>query len=360
MSYPVPDNEAERLKSLRNLGILDTPAEERFDRITRFANLILGTPISLISLVDSDRQWFKSAQGIETKETSRDTSFCAHAIIEEKTFFVEDATKDERFRNNPLVTGAPHIRMYAGHPIELDKGLRVGTLCVIDRQPRQLSERETAILQHLAAWVKTELKNIELEKAVKLLEVKASMSHQKTVSQEKLYEFFNSLTLIDPDLRLPNTVYLNLYLTQEIARMRFSQFHIAAMAVAVDNLGQYERVYGGPAAMSALRSVAEVIADFPKWPRGMTFRYSRDRFIVVLPQRNREEAVTIAEKIKDKIHEHFLKKKSEYPSEMTISCGISSMPAASGATDRLIAKAIEALDLGLKQGVNKIRYADFT
>lgn len=360
MSYPVPENETARVKGLRDLGILDTPAEERFDRITRFANQLLGTPISLISLIDTDRQWFKSAQGLDIRETSRESSFCAHAIIQEKTFFVEDATKDDRFKDNPLVTGSPNIRMYAGHPIETESGLRIGTMCVIDRQPRQLNERETAILQNLAEWVKTELRNLELEKTVRLLEAKASLSFQKTLSQEKLYEFFNGLTLIDPDLRLPNTVYLNLYLTQEIARMRFSPFEIAVLAVGIDDMIKYEHTYGAPAAMAGLRAIAEVVGDYPKWPRGMTFRYGRDRLIVVLPQKNREQAVDVAEKIKDAIHQVFQKNREKLSAEMTVSFGISSMPAAAGTTDRLLTKAIEALDLGQRQGKSRIKYADFT
>jgi len=360
MFYPVPENENARVKSLRDLGVLDTPAEERFDRITRFANQLLGTPISLISLVDSDRQWFKSAQGLAVRETSRESSFCAHAIIQKNTFFVEDATKDERFKDNPLVTGSPNIRMYAGHPIEMENGLRIGTMCVIDRQPRQLTERETAILQNLAAWARTELRNLELEKAVKLLEAKASLSFQKTLSQDKVYEFFNSLTLIDPDLRLPNTVYLNLYLTQEIARMRFTQFDIAVLAVGVDEMNKFEHIYGAPAAMAGLRAVAEVVADYPKWPRGMTFRYGRDRLVVVLPQKNREQAVDTAEKIKDAIHQRFQKNREKLTAEMTVSFGITAMPASTGATDRLLVKAVEALDLGQRQGKSKIKYADFT
>ena len=167
MPAPLPANEKQRLELLQNLNILDTPPQERFDRITRFACALLGTPISLISLVDSDRQWFKSAQGLAVKETSRDVSFCAHAIINEQTFFVEDATQDNRFKDNPLVTGDPHIRMYAGHPIELENGLRIGTMCVIDNKPRKLAVSEQQILKHLADWVKTEIRSLELEKTVK-------------------------------------------------------------------------------------------------------------------------------------------------------------------------------------------------
>ena len=114
---PLPTNERERLISLYALNILDTPPEERYDRITRLAKRVLDMPIVLISLVDRQRQWFKSSQGLDTPETGRDVSFCAHTIHEFKALIVADASVDERFSDNPLVAGAPYIRFYAGHPI---------------------------------------------------------------------------------------------------------------------------------------------------------------------------------------------------------------------------------------------------
>lgn len=355
MSAPIPENEQKRLEMLHNLGILGSPAEERFDRITRFANLLLGTPISLISLIDSDRQWFKSAQGLATKETSHDDAFCAHAIIEQKTFFVEDATKDSRFKTNPLVTGDPHIRMYAGHPIELENGLRIGTLCVIDKKPRLLDARELEILTHLADWVKAEISNIELEKTLRFYTAEREISEKKSLSHEKLYDFFNNLSLIDSDLVLPNALYLQLYQKQEITRLKFSDGKIAVIAVAVDNFTDFEKAKGAAAAMTALKTVAKCLADYPKWPRGMTFRYSRDRFIIVLPEKSRENAIEIAELLRMEIH----KLQIRYDKDLlTLSYGISSIAAASSAAEKLLGKAIEALETAQKQGTDKIRYAD--
>ncbi|MFM5486675.1 GAF domain-containing protein, partial [Aeromonas veronii] len=113
----VPDNERLRLDALRRLAILDSPAEERFDRITRMARNMFDVPIALVSLVDENRQWFKSCCGLPVLETPRDISFCGHAILGEELFVVEDAAQDPRFSDNPLVTGEPHIRFYAGHPL---------------------------------------------------------------------------------------------------------------------------------------------------------------------------------------------------------------------------------------------------
>jgi len=113
-----PDNESSRLDTLHALNILDTSHEERFDRLTRLAKRVLGVPIALVSLVDTNRQWFKSKQGLEATETPRDISFCGHAILGDEILVIEDATRDERFHDNPLVTGEPGIRFYAGYPLE--------------------------------------------------------------------------------------------------------------------------------------------------------------------------------------------------------------------------------------------------
>lgn len=155
---PIPDNEDERLAALHALGLLDTEAEEHFDRITRLAQRVLGVPIALVSLVDGDRQWFKSRIGLDPQETSRDASFCAHAIVDDAdVFVVEDATVDRRFSDNPLVVGQPEIRFYAGSPIAGPDGSKLGTLCVIDRVPRELSKEDEQALRDLAAIVEREL-----------------------------------------------------------------------------------------------------------------------------------------------------------------------------------------------------------
>ncbi len=148
---PLPPDEAERLRSLLTLGILDTEDEEEFDALVKAAALVCGAPISLISLVDAKRQWFKAGVGLGgVRETPRDLAFCAYTILEDDLLEVPDARLDVRFSDNALVTSAPGIRFYAGMPIRLSDGARVGTLCVIDREPRQLSADQREILGHLA------------------------------------------------------------------------------------------------------------------------------------------------------------------------------------------------------------------
>lgn len=153
----IPANEPVRIRALQELKILYTPAEERFDRITRLAGRLFNVPIALVSLVADDKQWFKSRQGLAAPETGRDISFCGHAILNEDVFVVPNALKDPDFRDNPLVTGPPNIRFYAGQPIHFAKQ-RIGTLCIIDDKPRQLRPAEYDSLKSLAKWVELELK----------------------------------------------------------------------------------------------------------------------------------------------------------------------------------------------------------
>ena len=154
---PFPLDETARLMSLHSLRILDTAPEERFDRITRMTKRMFDVEIALISLVDSQRQWFKSRQGLEACETDRNISFCGHAILDSEVFIVGDAANDPRFADNPLVTGKPNIRFYAGCPIRGPMGHRIGTLCVIDSKPRGMSAEEQETLCDLAAMVEDEL-----------------------------------------------------------------------------------------------------------------------------------------------------------------------------------------------------------
>ncbi|HSW30170.1 MAG TPA: sensor domain-containing diguanylate cyclase [Longimicrobiales bacterium] len=159
---PIPSNEADRLRSLYNLRVLDTPPEERFDRLTRLAKRLFEVPIALVSFVDENRQWFKSRQGLDMSETPREISFCAHAILGEGTLVVPNAHEDERFSESPLVTAHPNIRFYAGRPVKAPDGARVGTLCLMDHRPRELDAEDLHLLNDLGALVEEEFRNVEL------------------------------------------------------------------------------------------------------------------------------------------------------------------------------------------------------
>jgi len=152
-----PENEAARVATLESLNILDTPREDRFDRYTRITARIFKMPIVLISLVDGTRQWFKSAEGLDAEETPRDISFCGHAILGDDILEIRNTRSDKRFRDNPLVLEQPHIRFYAGAPLEAPNGHKLGTLCIIDRVPRRLTAKEKTMLKNLADMVVGEM-----------------------------------------------------------------------------------------------------------------------------------------------------------------------------------------------------------
>lgn len=186
-SAPEHENETHRLAELLRLDVLDTEDENALDELTYLASAICGAPISLISLIDQDRQWFKSRVGLNAKETPRELAFCAHAILQSDVFEVTNALEDARFSDNPLVTQEPQIRFYAGAPLVTQKGLPIGTLCVIDKEPRELNEDQKQALQVLAKQV------------IGQLELRLSYKKLQRVDQEREKIF----SVIGHDLRAP-------------------------------------------------------------------------------------------------------------------------------------------------------------
>ncbi|TNC82479.1 MAG: histidine kinase [Oleiphilus sp.] len=185
----IPDNEQERLEELLKYELLDTEDEQALDELTQLASDICGVPISLISLVDEKRQWFKSRVGLDAKETSRDVAFCSHAILEDHIFEVKNALEDSRFADNPLVTEGPNIRFYAGAPLVTREGLSLGTLCVIDREPKELDARQRKALETLSKQV------------VRQLELRLQYRRLKRMNEER-EKFY---AILAHDLRSPFT-----------------------------------------------------------------------------------------------------------------------------------------------------------
>jgi len=179
----IPDNEAPRLQALRVRGLLDSPAEERFDRLTRLAQRLFGVQIALVSLIDAQRQWFKSRQGLDVCETARDISFCGHAILSPDLFVVPDASVDPRFADNPLVLGPPGIRFYAGAPLSSADGYRLGTLCIIDSTPRTFGETERLMLRDLADLVETEINLLDQRRLSQSLRKMQQLQEAITLAQ---------------------------------------------------------------------------------------------------------------------------------------------------------------------------------
>ena len=183
MPYPLPSNETERLKTLELLKILDTDAEREFDDLTRIAAQICGVPISVISLIDADRQWFKSKVGLDVSETAREAAFCTHTILKDELFIVPNATNDTRFAANPLVTGDPNIRFYAGAPLITDEGHALGSICVIDTVPRELQSEQKEALESLARQA---MKLINLRRQANELESANDELNREIVERESI------------------------------------------------------------------------------------------------------------------------------------------------------------------------------
>lgn len=213
-----PDNELERLDALQQTNLLDSLPEARFDRLTRLAQQLFNVPIALVSLVDADRQWFKSKQGLGAAETHRDFSFCGHAILESDVMQVTDTLKDPRFTDNPLVTGEPYIRFYAGAPLYTDEGYAIGTLCIIDKKPRHLNDSELASLCDLADMATLEInraahlddyKNFKLLKQVSEVIVRTQSNFIKRESRTRAFNTLlqDLLTLTDSEYGIIGDVH---------------------------------------------------------------------------------------------------------------------------------------------------------
>ncbi len=206
LKAPIPKNEKFRLKSLQKLKILDTAPEDRFDRITNLASRLFDVPIATLTLVDSNREWFKSVCGLNKRESDRAISFCGHAMLAEDIFIIPDATKDPRFADNPMVIGKPFIRFYAGVPIFSSDGHRMGTFCIKDRKPRVFSKKDQELLKALASWSQTELNYHDLAKALetaKELEKERKALIEQKAQKKQLAQQYHFTSVISHQLRTP-------------------------------------------------------------------------------------------------------------------------------------------------------------
>ncbi|MCC6741656.1 MAG: sensor domain-containing diguanylate cyclase [Planctomycetia bacterium] len=334
-----PEDESRRLAALKALRILDTPAEERFDRITRTARKLFNVPIALISLVDGDRQWFKSCQGLAVNETSRSVSFCGHAILQDEPLVVADAASDPRFHDNPLVTGDPTIRFYAGCPLRAPDGSKLGTLCLIGREPRTLTGEEVASLQDLAAWAEGEVGQVRLgESQLALIRERDELRRRAMV--DALTQLWNRGAVLE-------------ILRAEVARAERQRHAISVAMVDGDRFKEINDTHGHPAGDAVLREMAQRLRGALR-PYDAVGRYGGEEFIVVLPDCGATAARALGERLREAVcATPFEAGKGSLA--VTASVGLAtSEPAKPVEPDALVAAADAALYRAKKGGRNRV------
>lgn len=274
MKAALPENETLRLSVLRRYEILDTLAEQSYDDITRLAAEICGTPIALVSLVDEDRQWFKSHLGLDAVETPREQAFCAHAILDPThVLIVNDATADVRFSDNPLVRQAPHIRFYAGAPLLLPSGVALGTVCVIDTQPRQLSATQSDALQALSRQV------------MALLELR------------RLVGELAQLSVTDSLTGVSNRRAFDEKLIEEHQRSARSRHPFSLLLADIDHFKAFNDGFGHQAGDEVLERVARIMQSTVR-NSDMAARYGGEEFAVIMPNTGKFGALELAERLR--------------------------------------------------------------
>ena len=262
-------DEPARLAALNRYEVLDTPREPSFDRITDLVRSILGVPISAVSLVDTDRQWFKSLAGLDETQTSRDVAFCAHTIRQRAPLIIADAQEDERFRDNPLVTGDPNIRSYAGIPLETPDGYNIGSLCAIDTVPREFDPAQIAILRNLAALV---VEQLELRRIAERDHLTGALSRRAFLGE----------------------------MNRAIALFERHQRPASLLLFDIDHFKHINDSYGHPAGDQVIRGIAQLCTGLQR-PSDSLGRLGGEEFGILLPETPIEDAARAAQRFCDAI-----------------------------------------------------------
>ena len=332
MKAALPTNEVARLETLRQSGLLDTLPEQAYDDITLLASHICETPMAVVSLVDEDRQWFKSKIGLEAGETSREVSFCSHAILEpEELLVVPDAQLDARFSENPLVLSAPNIRFYAGAPLVNAQGHALGSLCVIDQKPRQLSDAQKYALQALSRQVMAQF-----------------TLRQQAQEMQQLNEQLERLSIRDELTGVSNRRAFNIALRREMARAFRYGAPLSLVMLDVDKFKSYNDTFGHQAGDEVLRMVGAIL---PKHLEEMAVaaRYGGEEFALILPDTTQEAAGDIAERVRQLLQHASWPKRA-----VTASFGVATTSGELQTEAALIEAADAALYASKEAGRNRV------
>jgi diguanylate cyclase (GGDEF)-like protein len=355
-SPPPHDRERARLAALEAYEVLDTLPEAAYDDISRLAAQVCGTPIALVSFVDRDRQWFKSRVGLETAETPREVAFCAHAILQPSdVLVVPDAEKDDRFVGNPLVTGDPGIRFYAGAPLVTSEGLPLGTLCVIDRVPRELTRDQAGALRSLARQVMAQM---ELRCSIRALKHDVARRHAyeaQLVEHQSLLEEQNAILELqsrtDALTGLRNRRAFDEDLDLEYDRsVRYNE-PLSLVLLDVDEFKAYNDAFGHPAGDDVLREAARLLKASSR-AVDLVARHGGEEFAVLLPRTGPEGALALAERFRRAVEAGPWKIRA-----ITVSVGVATLPFDSPSRSGLVSAADHALYQSKDAGRNRVTQA---
>lgn len=351
---PLHPQESDRLATLRACDLLDTEPEDGYDDAVQLAAALCGTPIALVTLVDKHRQWFKARIGIEDGETPRRASFCAHAVAEEATVVVEDARLDPRFSDNEAVTGPPQIVHYAGAIVRAPNGLPLGTVCVADYRPRQLTRAQIVGLEALArqigALIATRQNCSLLERyAVELSEARLHLEVQ-TSQLEDANEQLSRLATTDPLTGISNRRAFSERLERELTRCSPKR-PVALLMIDIDDFKGYNDAYGHGEGDVTLRQVADLLNRLLR-PGDLAARYGGEEFCVLLPDAGADTGERVAERIRKAIE--------SYPwpfRPITVSLGVAAATNRCHQADALFADADGALYASKRAGRNRTTVA---
>lgn len=331
-----PYDEEARLHNLQDLNILDTPIDQSFERITRIAKELFDVPIVAISLIDAERQWFKSAQGLEVCETSRDISFCGHAILQDDVFIVYDALNDLRFFDNPLVTESPNIRFYAGCPIRTKENYKIGSFCIIDQQPRNLNDTQKKLLQDLTLLVEAELVN-----------------HKKMHMQYELLQELDEKSLVDNLTRSWNRGAIETILKNTLSLSKKYRTNFGLVMIDLDDFKHINDQYGHNAGDLILKETSQFITNNLREGDNVG-RWGGEEFLAVIQNvKNDNMLFQRIDKIRNDLsHQPFYY--HDQPLFVTFTAGLLYItPFNQHETEKLIEITDKGLYQGKKSGKNK-------
>jgi diguanylate cyclase (GGDEF)-like protein len=298
------NSESRRLCAVRASGLLDSGPEQAYDELAQLAAYICQTPISLITLVDEYRQWFKAKVGTEIGETPIELSFCVHALQQDDLFVVPDAREDTRFSANAIVAGDPFIRFYAGYPLSTSSGAKLGTLCVLDKVPRKLTPEQQMALRVLARQV---MSQIELKRQIEALylamqekqEAERAL-HQTQRELVRANAKLRTLSLTDPLTGLKNRRAFEAALEQEFHRTRRSGSPLSLLLLDIDSFKSFNDAHGHVQGDEVLRRIAFLMQDCTR-KSDLVARYGGEEFVAILPDTGDGEALLLATRLCDEI-----------------------------------------------------------